>query len=189
MTTGDFNADGKLDLATANQNSDNVSVLLGDGMGGFTAPVNFGAGDGAVRITTGDFNADGQLDLAAANVWLRQRLGVAQRLHSTTDTKSDPNNDAISGFTDSARSHAQSDTYRYFFAISDNSTNPARDTHLNTVSDLNASPADTNIHAYPDTKRNSNTSGNTDANDTDPHAHSGPRHSGKHRDPFAGGNG
>ena len=42
VTTGDFNADGKLDLATANAVSNNVSVLLGDGLGGFTAPTNLG---------------------------------------------------------------------------------------------------------------------------------------------------
>ena len=67
VTTGDFNADGKLDLATANFNSDNVSVLLGNGLGGFAAAVNFGVGDGPFSVTTGDFNADGKLDLATAN--------------------------------------------------------------------------------------------------------------------------
>ncbi len=40
VTTGDFNSDGKLDLATANAFSDNVSVLLGNGLGGFSAAAN-----------------------------------------------------------------------------------------------------------------------------------------------------
>jgi hypothetical protein len=67
VTTGDFNADGKLDLVTANPLSDNVSVLLGNGTGGFAAAVNFAVGDAPVSVTTGDFNADGKLDLVTAN--------------------------------------------------------------------------------------------------------------------------
>ncbi len=67
VTTGDFNADGKLDLATANDGSNNVSVLLGDGLGGFGAATSFFAGSGPFSVTTGDFNADGKLDLATAN--------------------------------------------------------------------------------------------------------------------------
>ena len=35
--TGDFNTDGKLDIATANAGDNPVSVLLGDVAGGFTA--------------------------------------------------------------------------------------------------------------------------------------------------------
>ena len=68
VTTGDFNADGKLDLAAANRSSHNISVLLGDGLGGFAAAVNFGADFGPLSVTTGDFNADGNLDLAVANL-------------------------------------------------------------------------------------------------------------------------
>ena len=42
---GDFNGDGKQDLAVANFNSNNVSILLGNGAGNFSAATNFGAGD------------------------------------------------------------------------------------------------------------------------------------------------
>ncbi len=52
VTTGDFNEDGNLDLATANFFSDNVSVLLGDGAGGFAPATNFGAGAGASSVPT-----------------------------------------------------------------------------------------------------------------------------------------
>ncbi len=35
VAVGDFNGDGKPDLATANAGNGSVSVLLGDGIGGF----------------------------------------------------------------------------------------------------------------------------------------------------------
>ncbi|MFE1886931.1 FG-GAP repeat domain-containing protein, partial [Streptomyces diastatochromogenes] len=38
VAVGDFNGDGKLDLVTANANSDNVSVLPGIGDGTFAGP-------------------------------------------------------------------------------------------------------------------------------------------------------
>jgi uncharacterized delta-60 repeat protein len=67
VTTGDFNGDGRLDLATSNMNSNTVSVLLGDGTGSFSAAISFGVGNSPHSITTGDFNGDGRLDLATAN--------------------------------------------------------------------------------------------------------------------------
>src|SRR5262245_57650525 len=64
-----FNLDGKPDLATANQNSNTVTILLGDGMGGFTQPAGSPVGVGALplSVAVGDFNLDGQPDLAVAN--------------------------------------------------------------------------------------------------------------------------
>ncbi len=67
VAVGDFNGDGKLDLATANYGSNNVSILLGNGDGTFQAAVNYGAGSYPISITVGDFNGDGKLDLATAN--------------------------------------------------------------------------------------------------------------------------
>ncbi|MEH2264286.1 FG-GAP-like repeat-containing protein [Nostoc sp.] len=68
VTVGDFNGDGKLDLAAANIDSNNVSVLLGNGTGGFGTATNFSVGSRPFSVTVGDFNADGKLDLAAANI-------------------------------------------------------------------------------------------------------------------------
>ena len=69
VAVGDFNGDGVLDLATANSNGDNVTVLLGNGSGGFTpAPGSpFSAGTNPRSVAVGDFNGDGILDLATAN--------------------------------------------------------------------------------------------------------------------------
>jgi hypothetical protein len=74
ITTGDFNGDGKLDLATADSgtsaadpNSKKISVLLGNGDGTFGAAVNYAVGTLASSIATADFNDDGKLDLAVVN--------------------------------------------------------------------------------------------------------------------------
>ncbi len=70
VAVGDFNGDGKPDLAIANYNSNNVTVLLGDGAGGFTAAPGspFSAGTQPFSVAVGDFNGDGKPDLAISNV-------------------------------------------------------------------------------------------------------------------------
>jgi len=71
---GDFNGDGKLDLAVANQSAGNagpsmVGVLLGNGDGTFQPAVEYVAGSDtdSSSVALGDFNGDGNLDLAVAN--------------------------------------------------------------------------------------------------------------------------
>ena len=67
MTTADVNRDGHADLITANFNSDNVSVLLGNGDGTFGAQTTFAVGDDPFSVTTADVNGDGRADLITAN--------------------------------------------------------------------------------------------------------------------------
>jgi hypothetical protein len=67
VAVGDFNGDGKLDLAVANSGSNNVSILLGSGNGTFQTPVSYGVGSDPYSVAVGDFNADGKADLAVAN--------------------------------------------------------------------------------------------------------------------------
>jgi hypothetical protein len=67
MVSADFNADGRLDLATANSSNSNVSVILGNADGTFQAAQTSTTGDFPLSLAVGDFNADGKLDLATAN--------------------------------------------------------------------------------------------------------------------------
>ncbi len=65
---GDFNGDGRINCHLANSNSFNVSILLGDGIGGFSLATNFGAGGFPASLVVGDFNSDGKQDIASASV-------------------------------------------------------------------------------------------------------------------------
>ena len=67
MAAGDFDGDGNIDLAVLNSNDKTISILIGDGTGGFTVSGTYGTGNGPVAIVVGDFNGDGKLDLAVAN--------------------------------------------------------------------------------------------------------------------------
>ncbi len=67
VAEGDFNGDGKVDLAIANSNSQTVSILLGTGTGTFGAKTDFDTGNSPFSVTVGDFNDDGKLDLAVGN--------------------------------------------------------------------------------------------------------------------------
>jgi Ca2+-binding RTX toxin-like protein len=80
VKTGDFNGDGKFDLAIAKFYSNEISILLGSGDGNFSTPTIFSLGaarapftnlDELLKrltpITVGDFNGDGKSDLAVAN--------------------------------------------------------------------------------------------------------------------------
>jgi uncharacterized repeat protein (TIGR01451 family) len=64
IAVGDFNGDGKMDIAVANNGSGDVSILLGNGDATFQAATNFSAGSSPNSIAVGDFNGDGKLDLA-----------------------------------------------------------------------------------------------------------------------------
>ena len=62
IVVGDFNRDGRLDLATSNADSNNVSILLGDGTGKFALPDRFGSANVAKAPLLVDLNGDGTPD-------------------------------------------------------------------------------------------------------------------------------
>jgi hypothetical protein len=74
VLTGDFNGDGKLDLAVPTSNAPDpqgnrisyVAILLGKGHGLFEDPVRYPVPNSPTSVAAGDFNGDGRTDLAVA---------------------------------------------------------------------------------------------------------------------------
>lgn len=67
IAVGDFNGDGKIDLAVTNEGDNTVSILLGNGDGTFQSQTTIATGVAPDAIVAADFNGDGKLDLAVAN--------------------------------------------------------------------------------------------------------------------------
>jgi large repetitive protein len=68
IEAADVNGDGLLDLVTANESSNNLSVLLNDGKGGFLpAIISPPTGSQPKSVALADFNGDGKIDAVTAN--------------------------------------------------------------------------------------------------------------------------
>lgn len=69
IVAGDFNGDGRLDLAAidSDYSSAYVSIFLGNGDGTFQPKVDYPAGVSPFAITMGDYNGDGLVDLAVSD--------------------------------------------------------------------------------------------------------------------------
>jgi hypothetical protein len=66
LAVGDFNGDGRRDLAGANAGADTVPILLGRGDGTFAEVPKVGI-EAPRAMVVGDFNSDGHQDLAVAD--------------------------------------------------------------------------------------------------------------------------
>jgi hypothetical protein len=71
LAVADVNGDGKLDVLTANANSNTVGVLLGTGTGSFGTATTFSTGNNSypTSIRVADVNGDGKPDLLTANAY------------------------------------------------------------------------------------------------------------------------
>src|SRR5262249_7011595 len=67
VAVGDFNGDGKADLAVAVWSTNTVNVFLGNGNGTFAQSAIAGVDESPISVAAGDFNGDGKTDLAVAN--------------------------------------------------------------------------------------------------------------------------
>ena len=63
VAVGDFNKDGKPDIATSNNGYSGISILLATGAGSFGTATNYGSYFDSLALR--DFNSDGNLDIVA----------------------------------------------------------------------------------------------------------------------------
>jgi len=78
---GDFNGDGKIDLAVADTgslvvkeyvfNTGAVTMLLNDGAGAFLPHAEYPTGEGPSALASADMDGNGTLDVVVANALLR----------------------------------------------------------------------------------------------------------------------
>ena len=71
VAVADFNGDLKVDLAVANSYSTELSILLGDGVGGFGTASSVPVPMGPRSLAVADLNRDGKPDLAVASRYSR----------------------------------------------------------------------------------------------------------------------
>jgi hypothetical protein len=69
LVAGDFDTDGKQDLAVNCTGFDIVAILFGNGLGGFTLGGHFSTDTLPKGLQAGDVNRDGRLDLITCNNW------------------------------------------------------------------------------------------------------------------------
>jgi hypothetical protein len=77
IALGDFNRDGKIDVAVAFLAPPSVNIMLGNGSGSFALP-SFSSGsiNTPADLKVGDFNGDGKLDVVTTGVFLGPHADV-----------------------------------------------------------------------------------------------------------------
>lgn len=67
VAVDDFNGDGNPDLVVSSHNTSTATILLGDGKGSLSKPVNFLVGVTPLQVLSGDYNRDGKRDFVTVN--------------------------------------------------------------------------------------------------------------------------
>jgi flagellar hook assembly protein FlgD len=84
LTTGDFNNDGKVDVAVANSGETSITVLFGTGFGAFGTVTNLTPTGSPVAVAAGDFDNDGFED-ALTMLYNWQEPGWIANVHIFTE--------------------------------------------------------------------------------------------------------
>ena len=161
VAVGDFNGDGKMDLAAANYGSTTVSILLGNGDGTFQAKRDFAAGGDPWSVAVGDFNGDGKLDLAVANagsITVSVLLGNGDGTFLVTPTYGvgfNPQSVAVGDFNgdgklDLAVANAGSTTVSVLLGNGDGTFQTARTIDVGTAAPVSVAAGDFNGDGKPD---------------------------------------
>lgn len=84
IAVGDFNGDGIPDLVTASASSNNVTLLLGNGAGGFTPAAGgpIAVGSGPLFVVVGDFNHRKPVWRDGSGAWFRSGGRLQRRWRS-----------------------------------------------------------------------------------------------------------
>jgi serine protease len=69
VKAADLNSDGALDLVVANHNQNQVSVMLGDGLGQFSPPLGYATGNSPNSVAIGDLTGDGVPDVVTSDLF------------------------------------------------------------------------------------------------------------------------
>ncbi len=69
LVSGDLNEDSNLDLAVNVSGFDNIAILTGDGLGGFTLKGHVATDTLPKGLAAGDFNRDRHIDLVGCSNW------------------------------------------------------------------------------------------------------------------------
>ena len=90
VAVGDFNGDGKPDLAVANGLDATVGIFLNKGDGTFRDMVAYPVGKGPMWLAVGDFDGDGKPDLAVADFYGEDEHGRLSLLRGKGDGTFEP---------------------------------------------------------------------------------------------------
>ena len=77
IVAGDFNGDGKLDIAVANKANNTLNVLLGNGDGTLQQATIIPLSTAPYTLMTSDINSDGKADLVVVQVSINPATGAA----------------------------------------------------------------------------------------------------------------